>query len=92
MKDKKKPVWVEKKNLKPSPTENSKGKDSSIPKEPQDPPPNKKAPKADTNQLNIKSQEEWEAIIKTFDFNGAAKMLVKNIPRIIVEESTHNLF
>ena len=69
---------VEKKNLKPSPTENSKGKDSSIPKEPQDPPPNKKAPKADTNQLNIKSQEEWEDIIKTFDFNGAAKMLVKN--------------
>ena len=69
---------VEKKNLKPSPTENSKGKDSSIPKESQDSPPTKKAPKADTNQLNIKSQEEWEDIIKTFDFNGAAKMLVKN--------------
>ena len=64
--------------LKPSPTENSKGKDSSIPKESQDPSPTKKAPKADTNQLNIKSQEEWEDIIKTFDFNGAAKMLVKN--------------
>ena len=69
---------VEKKNLKPSPTKNSKSKDSSIPKESQDPPLTKKAPKTDTNQLNIKNQEEWEDIIKTFDFNGAAKMLVKN--------------
>jgi DNA polymerase-3 subunit gamma/tau len=79
---------VEKKNLKPSLTKNSKGKDTSIPKESQDSLPTKKAPKADTHQLNIKSQKEWEDIIKTFDFNGAAKMLVKNTVFKSLEDQT----
>ena len=79
---------VEKKNLKPSPTKNSKGKDTSIPKESQDSLPTKKVPKADTHQLNIKSQKEWEDIIKTFDFNGAAKMLVKNTVFKSLEDQT----
>ena len=30
------------------------------------------------NQLNVKSQDDWEKIITELGFAGAAKMLVKN--------------
>ena len=32
----------------------------------------------EVNHLDIKSQDGWEKIITQLDFNGAAKMLVKN--------------
>ena len=69
---------VEKKNLKQSPNKKSKVTDFQIPKDSSKTVSNPQAPEKDTNQLDIKSQKEWEDIIKTFDFNGAAKMLVKN--------------
>jgi len=35
-------------------------------------------PNIKVNHLDIKTHEEWEKIITNLDFNGAAKMLVKN--------------
>ncbi len=68
----------EKKNLKPSPNKNSIVKDATTSKGSSEPLSNHQASKEDINELDIKNQKEWENIIKTFDFNGAAKMLVKN--------------
>jgi len=79
---------VEKKNLKPPLNKNSKVSDPPIPKGPSKASSNTKAPKKDTNRLKIKSQKEWEDIIKTFDFNGAAKMLAKNTVFKSLEDQT----
>ena len=69
---------AEKKNLKSTPNKSSKITDASTEKEPSIASSNSQLPETETNQLDIKNQKEWEDIIKTFDFNGAAKMLVKN--------------
>ena len=70
----------EKKTLNPTPSKTSKKnpvKDSQIATSSkstkQNDVPNKKI-----NLLDIKTQEEWEKVITNLDFNGAAKMLVKN--------------
>ncbi len=70
----------EKKTLNPSPTKTLKKNpstgspvDTSTPSKELNDISNKKV-----NHLDIKTQEEWEEIITNLDFNGAAKMLVKN--------------
>ena len=69
---------VEKKNLKRSPSKNSKVDDIQAPTDPHKTESNLQLSKKNINQLHIKNQKEWEGIIKIFDFDGAAKMLVKN--------------
>ena len=68
----------EKKNLKPTPNKKSKVIDTDTPKESPESSSNLRDPNEEINKLDIKNQKEWEDIIKTFDFNGAGKMLVKN--------------
>ena len=68
----------EKKNLKPTPNKKSKVIDTATLKESSDSSSNLKDSNEEINKLDIKNQKEWEDIIKTFDFNGAGKMLVKN--------------
>ena len=68
----------EKKNLKPTPNKKSKVIDTATPKESPEFSSNLRDPNEEINKLDIKNQKEWEDIIKTFDFNGAGKMLVKN--------------
>ena len=68
----------EKKNLKPTPMKKSKVIDTATLKESPDSSSNLRDPNEEINKLDIKNQKEWEDIIKTFDFNGAGKMLVKN--------------
>ena len=68
----------EKKNLKPTPNKKSKVIDTATPKESPESSSNLRNPNEEINKLDIKNQKEWEDIIKTFDFNGAGKMLVKN--------------
>ena len=68
----------EKKNLKPTPNKKSKVIDTATLKESPEPSSNLRDPNEEINKLDIKNQKEWEDIIKTFDFNGAGKMLVKN--------------
>ena len=68
----------EKKNLKPTPNKKSKEIDKATPKEFPESPSNLRDPKKEIKKLDIKNQKEWEDVIKTFDFNGAGKMLVKN--------------
>ncbi len=70
----------EKKTLNPSPTKTLKKNPStgspvvtSTPSKELNDISNKKV-----KHLDIKTQEEWEEIITNLDFNGAAKMLVKN--------------
>ena len=70
----------EKKTLNPSPTKTLKKNpstgspvDTSTPSKELNDISNKKV-----KHLDIKTQEEWEEIITNLDFNGAAKMLVKN--------------
>ena len=70
----------EKKTLNPSPTKTLKKNpstgspvDASTPSKELNDISNKKV-----KHLDIKTQEEWEKIITNLDFNGAAKMLVKN--------------
>ncbi len=70
----------EKKTLNPSPTKTLKKNpstgspvDASTPSKELNDISNKKV-----KHLDIKTQEEWEEIITNLDFNGAAKMLVKN--------------
>ncbi len=70
----------EKKTLKLSPTSNTKNKETSN-KTNQEKPLTKAAAESIQkieNQLDIKSQNEWETIITELGFDGAAKMLVKN--------------
>ena len=66
----------------------------------QDKPPIKEKPsnKADTksiqkieNQLNIKSQDDWEKIITDLGFDGAAKMLVKNTVFVSLKDQNLSL-
>tara|TARA_Y100000389_G_scaffold126667_1_gene124002 strand:- start:3763 stop:5376 length:1614 start_codon:yes stop_codon:yes gene_type:complete len=68
----------EKKNLKPTPNKKSKVIDTATPKESPESSSNLRDPNEEINKLDIKNQKDWEDIIKTFDFNGAGKMLVKN--------------
>ena len=68
----------EKKNLKPTPNKKSKVIDTATPKESPESSSNLRDPNEEINILDIKNQKDWEDIIKTFDFNGAGKMLVKN--------------
>ena len=68
----------EKKNLKPTPNKKSKVIDTATLKESSESSSNLRDPNEEINKLDIKNQKEWEDIIKTFDFNGAGKMLVKN--------------
>ena len=68
----------EKKNLKPTPNKKSKVIDTATPKESPESSSNLRDPSEEINKLDIKNQKEWEDVIKTFDFNGAGKMLVKN--------------
>ena len=68
----------EKKNLKPTPNKKSKVIDTATPKESPESSSNLRNPNEEINKLDIKNQKEWEDIFKTFDFNGAGKMLVKN--------------
>ena len=68
----------EKKNLKPTPNKKSKVLDTTTPKKSPESSSNLRDPNEEINKLDIKNQKEWEDIIKTFDFNGAGKMLVKN--------------
>ena len=68
----------EKKNLKPTPNKKSKVIDTATPKESPESSSNLRDPNEEINKLDIKNQKEWEDIIKTFDLNGAGKMLVKN--------------
>ena len=68
----------EKKNLKPTLNKKSKVIDTATPKESPESSSNLRDPNEEINKLDIKNQKEWEDIIKTFDFNGAGKMLVKN--------------
>ena len=68
----------EKKNLKPTPNKKSKVIDTATPKEFPESPSNLRDPNKEIKKLDIKNQKEWEDVIKTFDFNGAGKMLVKN--------------
>ena len=70
----------EKKTLKLAPTSNTKNKETSN-KTNQEKPSTKAAAESIQkieNQLDIKSQNEWETIITELGFDGAAKMLVKN--------------
>ena len=70
----------EKKTLKLAPTSNTKNKETSN-KTNQEKPSSKAAAESIQkieNQLDIKSQNEWETIITELGFDGAAKMLVKN--------------
>ena len=69
---------IEKKNLKISPTKSSIVEEIPTPKHSPKPEFKEQLAENDASQLNIKNQKEWEGIIKTFDFNGAANMLVKN--------------
>ena len=68
----------EKKNLKPTPNKKSKVIDTATLKESPESSSNLRDSNEEINKLDIKNQKEWEDIIKTFDFNGAGKMLVKN--------------
>ena len=68
----------EKKNLKPTPNKKSKVIDTATPKESPESSSILRDSNEEINKLDIKNQKEWEDIIKTFDFNGAGKMLVKN--------------
>ena len=70
--------YREKKNLKPTPNKKSKVIDTATLKESPESSSNLRDPNEEINKLDIKNQKEWEDIIKTFDFNGAGKMLVKN--------------
>ena len=70
----------EKKTLNPTPSKTSKKnpvKDSQIATSSKSTKQND-VPNKEINHLNIKTQEEWEKVITNLDFNGAAKMLVKN--------------
>ena len=70
----------EKKTLNPTPSKTSKKnpvKDSQIATSSKSTKQND-APNKEINHLDIKTQEEWEKVITNLDFNGAAKMLVKN--------------
>ena len=90
---------VEKKNLKSAQSNPPTNKEP--PKEIiQDKPPIKEKPsnKADTksiqkieNQLNIKSQDDWEKIITDLGFDGAAKMLVKNTVFVSLKDQNLSL-
>ena len=90
---------VEKKNLKSAQSNPPTNKEP--PKEIiQDKPPIKEKPlnKADTksiqkieNQLNIKSQDDWEKIITDLGFDGAAKMLVKNTVFVTLKDQNLSL-
>ena len=90
---------VEKKNLKSAQSNPSTNKEP--PKEIiQDKPPIKEKPsnKADTksiqkieNQLNIKSQDDWERKIIDLGFDGAAKMLVKNTVFVSLKDQNLSL-
>ena len=79
---------VEKKNLNLSPTKSSKVEDSPTPKNSPKSESNRELAEKDVSQLTIKNQKEWEGIIKTFEFNGAAKMLVKNTVFKSLEDQT----
>jgi len=68
----------EKKNLNPTSSQNTKNKDSKIKESSSENAIKKQTTNEEINQLDIKTQEDWEKIIKSLDFNGAAKMLVKN--------------
>jgi len=70
-------MMEKKKNLKPTPNKKSKVIDTATPKESPESSSNLRDPNEEINKLDIKNQKEWEDIIKTFDFNGAGKMLVK---------------
>ena len=90
---------VEKKNLKSAqsnPPTNKEPPNEII----QDKPPIKEKPlnKADTksiqkieNQLNIKSQDDWEEKITDLGFDGAAKMLVKNTVFVTLKDQNLSL-
>ena len=90
---------VEKKNLKSAQSNPPTNKEP--PKEIiQDKPPIKEKPlnKVDTksiqkieNQLNIKSQDDWEKIITDLGFDGAAKMLVKNTVFVSLKDQNLSL-
>ena len=90
---------VEKKNLKSAKSNPPTNKEP--PKEIiQDKPPIKEKPsnKVDTksiqkieNQLNIKSQDDWEKIITDLGFDGAAKMLVKNTVFVSLKDQNLSL-
>jgi len=90
---------VEKKNLKSAQSNPPTNKEP--PKEIiQDKPPIKEKPlnKADTksiqkieNQLNIKSQDDWEEKITDLGFDGAAKMLVKNTVFVSLKDQNLSL-
>ena len=90
---------VEKKNLKSAQSNPPTNKEP--PKEIiQDKPPIKEKPlnKVDTksiqkieNQLNIKSQDDWEKIITDLGFDGAAKMLVKNTVFVTLKDQNLSL-
>ena len=70
----------EKKTLNPTPSKTSKKnpvKDSQIATSSKSTKQND-VPNKEINHLDIKTQEEWEKVITNLDFNGAAKMLVKN--------------
>ena len=70
----------EKKTLNPTPSKTSKKnpvKDSQIATSSKSTKQND-VPNKEINLLDIKTQEEWEKVITNLDFNGAAKMLVKN--------------
>ena len=69
---------AEKKNLKSPPDKNSKVKDSKTQESSSKASTRKQKSNEEINQLDIRTQEDWEKIIKSLDFNGAAKMLVKN--------------
>ena len=79
---------LKKKNLNLSPTKSSKVEDSPIPKNSPKSESNRELAEKDVSQLTIKNQKEWEGIIKTFEFNGAAKMLVKNTVFKSLEDQT----
>ncbi len=90
---------VEKKNLKSAQSNPPTNKEP--PKEIiQDKPPIKEKPlnKVDTksiqkieNQLNIKSQDDWEEKITDLGFDGAAKMLVKNTVFVSLKDQNLSL-
>jgi len=90
---------VEKKNLKSAKSNPPTNKEP--PKEIiQDKPPIEEKPsnKADTksiqkieNQLNIKSQDDWEKKIIDLGFDGAAKMLVKNTVFVSLKDQNLSL-
>jgi DNA polymerase-3 subunit gamma/tau len=90
---------MEKKTLKSAQSNPPANKEHSKEKIQDKPPIKEKSPnKADIksiqkieNQLNIKSQDDWEKIITDLGFDGAAKMLVKNTVFVTLKDQNLSL-